>query len=647
MSRKSIFQKAIALLLGGAMIFATACGGEQTKKPKPSVETEIANTDILLCENGQTDYTIVLPTERTPAIEYMAEEVSLFLYESTGARLKIETDQNSYTSESKVISVGQTSVLQSSDVTATFAELGRDGFKIVRRDNNVIICGGADFGTVYGCYEFLTQEIGFEPYSNDEIYYEKHDVLKVKDFNITDIPDIGMRTTNGVFQYEVESGFRLRVLTDYYFMPENMNNGASSDWIPAADHTIKKIVTFSEYGAEHPEWFVDGDSMAGQCCLTNDSFVEAFIHETKELIQSMPNGRIVSITQNDGAHWCPCEKCKNEQRAYNFSGYFVRFCNKIINGFSYEKDGEIVEVEGVQPWVEKNCPERDIIYTTFAYVDTLKPPTTDEGELLDESCIPADRLYIRFAAFCCYYHPITDAECAKNISTAAYLEYWQKISNNRLLVWDYAADFGNYMMFFNDIYALKANLQLYKEIGAIHVYHQTAAGTNVYPFANLRLYLYAKLAWNVNLNTKELVDDFIKNYYKEAAPYVSEYLDLLLSYWAAKDEEKGHGFHAININSYPISDWSRSLVDQGLSLLEKGLEVCQKIDDKAMAEKLSKRVSCEMLFLSTLKLLNYTEYGYDENDYKAYVTYYKELANFTGVVGYKEFYSMADFLKKY
>ena len=66
-----------------------------------------------------------------------------------------------------------------------------------------------------------------------------------------------------------------------------------------------------------------------------------------------------------------------------------------------------------------------------------------------------------------------------------------------------------------------------------------------------------------------------------------------------------------------------------------------------MAEKLSKRVSCEMLFLSTLKLLNYTEYGYDENDYKAYVTYYKELANFTGVVGYKEFYSMADFLKKY
>lgn len=643
---KSIIYRFIAIILCGVLIFGSACGKE-TDSPDPDGKTVFEDTEIVLCENGQSEYAIVLPTERTPVVEYVAEEISLFLYESTGARLKIETDKNVYNSDSKVISVGKTSIFESSGVSATFDELGRDGFKIVRKDNNVIICGGADFGTAYGCYEFLSQEIAFEPYSVDEIYYEKHDVLKVKDFYLTDIPDIGMRTTNGVFQYEVESGFRLRVLTDYYFMPENMNNGASSEWIPAADHTIKKIVQFSKYGDKHPEWFIDGDAVAGQCCLTNDSFVETFIYEVKELIKNMPDGRIVSITQNDGANWCHCEKCKAEQTAYNFSGYFVRFCNKIINGFSYEKGGETVMVEGVQEWVEKNYPERDIIYTTLAYVDTLKPPTTDEGALLDESCIPADRLYIRFAAFCCYYHPITDAECAKNVSTAAYLKNWAKICNNRLLVWDYAADFSNYMMFFNDIYALKKNLQTYKDLGVIHVYHQTAAGTNVYPFANLRLYLYAKQAWNVDLNTRELADGFITQYYKDAAPYVSEYLDLLLSFWAAKDEEKGHGFHAINVNSYPTADWPKSLVDQGLNILQKALEACRANENAGTAEKLAKRVSCEMLFLSTLKLLNYTEYGYDENDYGEYVACYKELARFTGVVGYKEFYSMADFLKKY
>ena len=103
---KSIIYRFIAIILCGVLIFGSACGKE-TDTPEPDGKTVIDDTEIVLCENGQTEYIIVLPTERTPVVEYVAEEISLFLYESTGARLKIETDKNVYNSDSKVISVGK------------------------------------------------------------------------------------------------------------------------------------------------------------------------------------------------------------------------------------------------------------------------------------------------------------------------------------------------------------------------------------------------------------------------------------------------------------------------------------------------------------------------------------------------------------
>jgi len=44
-------------------------------------------------------------------------------------------------------------------------------------------------------------------------------------------------------------------------------------------------------------------------------------------------------------------------------------------------------------------------------------------------------------------------------------------------------------------------------------------------FAELRAYLLAKLLWNPHCNVDEVIDDFLRGYYGEAAPLIRQYID--------------------------------------------------------------------------------------------------------------------------
>lgn len=599
----------------------------------------IGETEILLCDNGKTDYKIVVPEKHTAIVDYGVNDLIRYFELSTGAKLSSETDGNNYSEQDKIISIGKTSAFNKSGVQLD-PNLGRDGYQIDLKGNNILICGEEDFGSVYGIFEFLKYEIDFEPYSQNEVYYTKHSTLKVKRFNVKDIPAFGARTADGIFQHELETGYRLRILTDYYFMPATMNNGSTSEWIPAPDHTFKKILSYAKYGQDHPDWFIEGDVLSGQICLTNEELIETFIGEVKNLVSENQEGKVVSITQQDGASWCQCERCQFEREKYSFSGYLIRFVNKIIEGF-LKSDGS--KIEGVEEWVNKTFPERDLIYSTFAYGDTVKPPVTESGELIDESCKPNEKLYIRYAYNACWYHEITDSNCPLNVASNSYINSWKKICNN-FLVWHYAADYNNYLIFFNDFSTVKKNLEIYKEMGAKHLFWEFASGTNVYPFANLRTYLFAKLSWDLSLDTGDLINDFIEHYYKEASGYVKEYLNFTLDHWAAMDEQTGHGFHATTPTNSSIDYWPRNIVDKSLEILDNALKCFDGVQEKEYKDEMRRRVLYEKFCVLMLKLKNYSAYGYNADEYDDFVAEVKAVMQFTGAKNYAEFKSLEDYM---
>lgn len=647
--KKRLLIKFLSVAISCTIIFSVACRRTEDNSKSDDAQTndvEILDTNISLCENGVSSYKIIVPQTRTPVIDYIAEETSNFIMQSTGAEIPVEVDTGNYPVDSKLISLGETSAFKQANISVDKKGLGRDGFKIERKENSVYICGGEDFGTAFGCYEFLEHEIGFEAYAEDEVYLEQKTTLKLKDFHMQEIPDFATRTCGGVFQREILSGFRLRLLTDYYFMPQSLNGGLQDEWIPAPDHTLRKIVTYQEYGAKYPEWFISGEELSGQLCLTNEEMLVTFIAKLKDLIESKPNGKHIAITQQDGTGWCDCVKCKNEVAKYNFSGYYVRFVNKIIDGFLYEKDGETVEVEGVDAWVNETYPNRDLDYVMFAYGDTLDAPTTDDGTLYDKSCAPHEKLCVRIAiSDSCFYHRLDDEKCVTNLKANRAMNNWRKICN-KFMVWDYAANYVDYMQFYNDYNSFKPNLLRYKEMGAVHLYKEFAS-TNVYPFANMRTYIYGKLSWDLDENISDLINEFMTQYYKDAAPYVKEYFDFIINYWAAHDAELGHNFHANNATGKGIDDWPRNIVDKSLALLDKALVAANNMQDKKLGEIVYKRVLEEKLSMATQKLENYSAYDYNQDEYATYVASYKKMVEDTEAIEYSQYKTFAEFLKTY
>ena len=185
--KTKLVNKVVAFILSAFTIFSlTSCKDvEENNNSSNSSGNELGDTNLVLAENGNSSYSIVIDNEASFSEQYAATFLQKYLQLSTGALLPIISDENiASINEGKILSIGRNRLLENSGITITENEVSRDGYKIIRKDNAVYICGGGDTGTSFGVYEFLTHQIGFEPYTSDEIYYENKSTLYLKDFAI-------------------------------------------------------------------------------------------------------------------------------------------------------------------------------------------------------------------------------------------------------------------------------------------------------------------------------------------------------------------------------------------------------------------------------------------------------------------------------
>ena len=164
---KKIFCVILCAVCAASCLLA-GCEKQDDPISQPQL-AEIADTDIVLAENGATGYQIVIPENADACEEYAAQELELLFEEATGADIAVVRDAGMTFDESKkVISLGETSIKQGSRLDVA-AGLNADGYRIKRYGNTVVIAGVNVQGTLYGVYEFLKYEFGFETYMPDEV----------------------------------------------------------------------------------------------------------------------------------------------------------------------------------------------------------------------------------------------------------------------------------------------------------------------------------------------------------------------------------------------------------------------------------------------------------------------------------------------
>ena len=562
------FKKIISLLLSTLAVVSVvgmaACKGKQDTVAPPNgnaaevtldgenpmlIPSDLKYTDSILVNNGKTDYTIVLPENRSDFIGFAAQELQDRWKESTGGRIAAVGENEVNTVDSgKYIFIGKTKFLPSGmDISENAT--GVCGYTVRTYGDDVFIAGKTDRGSLNGVYAFLKNVFNYKYYAPDvwQINDCADGVFKLPLFDLTEKPDIQtpiIRTE--VVKDPTESGRRLRVVqTNEAFVAVGGGN------YHVALNCIPKDVYCDPNDADnyHPEWymterdggeFVDGvftgtykeASEAEQPCYTAhgnkesyDLMVDAQVEILKESIlkeQHDPDHLMyVWYTHMDKVTWCECKTCLAEKEKY---GAVAPTQIKMANDIAAK----------IAEWVEQEGKNRRVLLVIYAYMSTIDAP-----KVIDDDIMLADNISL-------FYAPIEAAGYRKlsdpvNKYFVDNLEQWSKLTSDEggLLFWSYDhCYFGDYLVPFYSFDTYQSNTKLLLEhnvklVLALNEYDNYALPD----WGFLKAYLHAELMWDSDQNVKKLIDDFFNVYFRSAASNMRKYFNRF-SYWESYAQTK-------------------------------------------------------------------------------------------------------------
>lgn len=592
MKTKQVFYKGIsfalaATCLGSAFLLAGCKDEEGTDSSSAVTLTE---SEVDLVKDNFSEYTVVTPSEVSECIQFAVEELVLFFEQATGHELNVETDASyAYDETQKIISVGETTVWNECDIELSLAEFGWDGAYITRKGAQVFLCGADESGTLNSVYEFLEQQFHFEAYAEDVIYIDEVENAKLLNFDdYKDIPVVRTRTSAGVSGSPVYAA-RLRTCAGGNGTRYGKNNGEFATYA----HSIQYLLPYDDYAEKHPDWY---SSKGKQVCLpkyfTDAEFKETFLNAMKEAILAKPDALAYQLGMNDSnAHHDRPETEAWTAEHGGYGGALMTFANAVARD--------------IKAWLTEIGDKRADTFriSVLAYILYESAPVT--YDTAQEKYVPVHPDVVAednvSVMLCPYYasnaYAIDNEE--KNVRYKNLLEQWSTLTD-QLEIWDYTTNFKNYMIPYNNFQTLKENVLAFEKYNVTYVLENGFNGSGA-PFQHLRNYVYAKLLWNPHQDYNKLVKDFIYYYYKDAAPYVQEYYDLIRVNYAVVEQRLAENGDSLPSGMYETdiqagtTVWSLGFTKRINALLDEAYEAARGILDEKERDIITFRVKRERL----------------------------------------------------
>ena len=160
--RKILFEILACMLVISTLFMQTGCGkkNDTPESEKPSASDKGGESErsekMTIFKNNTTEYTIIYPDKVKEAEKNAADNISKYVYKVSGVKIPVKQSRFVvYDKNAKIISVGNTSALEKSGVSADYSALKGDGFIIKSVGNGIFINGSTARGTLYGAYEFI------------------------------------------------------------------------------------------------------------------------------------------------------------------------------------------------------------------------------------------------------------------------------------------------------------------------------------------------------------------------------------------------------------------------------------------------------------------------------------------------------------
>jgi hypothetical protein len=488
--------------------------------------------------NGKAAAVIAVSKDASAAERYAASQLALHLQQATGANFEVVDPAMAH--DNAVIAVGPGAahaIDPSLDLSAQ--SLGAEGILQRSVRGNLILTGGQGSarGTIYAVFTFLEDAVGFRWWGPGETLVPKRSVLNVPELNVRSVPTLEYREIHSRGMFDVDTAIRNKINGNSTAIPSD-KGGHIVYAGPYFVHTFGLLAPHKELFPSHPEWFaeVDGKRIAppdnAQLCLSNPELLVYVKGKVREIAKSVPSSvaAIISVSQDDHQVRCQCSRCMAiESEEGSPSGPVLRFVNAIADD------------------VAKDYP--NISIDTLAYQYTRTAPKNTK---------PRPNVIVRLCSFeCSFAQPYSDPV---NSAFASDVQAWSKICS-RLYVWDYVTNFRNYVHPHPNLYALGPNNRFFVEHGVKGLFEQGNRHSPGGDFAVLKNWVLAKLLWNPSLDGRALVDQFVREYYEDAAPEVARYIELVQS---------ASSKTFVGVSDSVLSSYlSPELMSNGLAILEK------------------------------------------------------------------------------
>jgi len=528
--RKTLLN-ALLLCWGGSFLISSAL----------AAQSEL----VLVSETVPAAPIIVAPAAERSGTENMAmNALKSYLDQISGKIFQIRGRGDELPERAIVIGVRLPEVDGSED-------LPRNGFTVRRDGNRLYLSGGSDLGLAYGVFQFL-EHLGCRWWANDAEDVPSLEEIAVGDLDLTRYPPFDMHdlmnleASRGQFQYKVGHGKPIAF---------------------TANHNLCPLLR--PYAEENPEFLpmnAQGERRFNNLHMnyTAEGMPEVLATELGKEVEKRGGDLERFIYFAGMGDWYGGMDLSEESRRIYEEETWIDPDGREKPGYTatllrmINRTAEILEKE--HPGIKVG---------TFAYMSLEAPPA---------HTTPRDNVYIWLPRL---RHDTVRSihESEHNQSFLRNLERWTEIAPNRVYIWEYGANYHNFLMPFPSLRSIAENIRIYAEMGVAGVMIQGNYVSMGGDLAALKNWVWGKLLWDPTLDVDALIAEFAHGYYGPAGPAVIEYVDTLENFVREPEPIKADEFRPIR--QY-ITD---EMLDQLEAILRPGMEAVA--DDPVLTRRVN------------------------------------------------------------
>lgn len=456
--------------------------------------------ELVIADNGASDFRIVIAKSPSPSVKYAAEELQRWLKEITGVELPVASDDTPLGAHEIILGLGNAHVAQVLGADQVLPVVGNEGYLLQTSGPHLLILGSNLRGTLYGVYGLLEDHLNCRWFTPQVSRIPKQSRLVIGPLNETKRPALEYREPFVKDCFDGDWCARNRVNSSSARL--EAKHGGKVTYFGFV-HTFNDLVPPDKYYDQHPEYFslIGGKRMKGyyQLCLTNPDVVRIATEEIRKRMREHPEATVFSVSQNDTGYPCQCDNCQAiAKREGSESGPLINFVNQVADAVKDEFPDKVID--------------------TLAYTYTRKAPKTIR---------PRPNVIVRLCSIeCCFSHPLATCDSPENAGFRRDIADWAKVCD-RLWVWDYTTSFANYLVPFPNRHVLRENVRFFVQNHVTGMFEEDTYTTLNGEMSSLDGYMQAKFLWDPDYDTDVAMDEFLEGVYGKAAAPIRQYLDLL------------------------------------------------------------------------------------------------------------------------